>query len=313
MHFRKVVVTGGAGFIGSHFVNRLRTECDEIVVFDNLSSGFESNIPEFVQFYKGDIRRAQDLETPMRGASAVFHFAEFIPNVEGHVIRFSSSNPKEDLDVSVAGTLNVLEEARKNDSHFILASSAAVYGSSAAPLAEIDSLAPISPYGVSKLCAEQYTLLYHRSYGLPVTIFRFFNVFGPRQRKYLMFDCLSKLKKDAKRIELLGTGKEKRDYVSIVDLIDEVLAVIQGSEKENLPIFNLGTGIGRTTTDVVKLIAELVGVQPELFFLGRMWRGTSDCLVADMTKTQRYFHRPTGDFRLSLGELVSWFRVQYGL
>lgn len=308
--FSKAVITGGAGFIGSHVAELLVANTVETIVFDDLSSGFSENTPPAATLIKGDVRDDEAVKDVGKGADVIFHFAEFIPNIVGHVIRFSSTNPKQDLEVSVGGTVNLLEEARRHDCHFVLASSAAVYGSSVSPLSETSETVPISAYGVSKLCAEKYSLFYHRKYGIPVTIVRFFNVFGPRQRKYLMYDCLSKMKNDPHQVELLGTGNEIRDYIFVREVIDQILQLIPNSKYEDDPIFNIGTGVGRKTSEVVELLAKLTGQEPKFRYLGKTWSGTSECLIAETKKTAKYYSGSQRKFEDGLRELVAWFSSQ---
>ena len=305
--FGKALIAGGAGFVGSHLAERLLADGVEVTILDNLTSGFESNVPKGAVFHAGDVRDKGALEKAAKGSEVIFHLAEYIPNYPGHVIRFSSSNPREDLDVCVGGTINALEEARKNGAAFVLASTAAVYGSKSRPVDEESPMEPISPYGASKLCAEAYVNLYRRSYGLPVTIFRFFNIYGPRQRKYLMYDCLLKMKLDPKRVELLGTGKEVRDYIYVDDAIDQILALMAHSEDEPSPVFNIGSGVGRTSLEVAGSLARLRGIDPEFIILGSQWTGNSNSLVADVSRSRRHYKSQLTDFEKSLGLLASWF------
>lgn len=307
VRFRKILVTGGAGFIGSHLIEELATYRAQLVVLDNLSSGFESNIGNSVRLVKGDIRTPAQLKAAAMNADVVFHFAEYIPNVEGHVIRSSGKNPTQDAQICVEGTLNVLEECRRNDSSFVLASTAAVYGSSEDPVREDSIQDPISVYGVSKLCAERYSLLYAKSYGIPVVIVRFFNVYGPRQRKYLMYDFLSKVRKTPRKVELLGTGSEVRDYIYVKDAVNILLSLVASQQHETLPIFNIGTGEGHTTGEIISQLEHIAGVNPALSYSGRVWPGTSRSLVADMTKTRRYSEPARKSLAEGMDALVSWF------
>ncbi|MDG6994419.1 MAG: NAD-dependent epimerase/dehydratase family protein [Nitrososphaerota archaeon] len=307
--WRKALITGGAGFVGSHLAERLLSSDVETRILDNFSSGFRSNVPKGAILIEGDVRKEEDVEIASRDADVIFHLAEFIPNNPGHIIRYSSSNPRSDLDVCVGGTINVLDKARKNDSQFVLTSTAAVYGSGSLPLREDSKTLPISPYGVAKLCAEEYAELYHRSYGIPVTIFRFFNLFGPRQRKYLMYDCLNKMNENPKRVELLGDGKEVRDYIFVNDAIDQVLALSK-LPTDSESIFNIGSGAGRTTLEIAQTLARHLGINPEFVLLGNPWPGNSSGLVADVSKSKSYLGEVLTDFDESLGHLISWYRNQ---
>jgi UDP-glucose 4-epimerase len=311
LDFERALVTGGAGFVGSHLVEKLSSSNVQVIVLDNLSTGFESNLNHLLstELIKGDVRNPKDVQiAATKDIDIVFHLAEYIPNAEGHVIKSSTEDPVQEVRICVEGILNVLEECRKNDSHFVLASTAAVYGSSPFPLKEDTTPDPVSPYGVSKLCAEQYSLLYRKMYGLPITILRFFNVFGPRQRKYLMYDFLKKARGNPKVIELLGTGNEIRDYIFIDDVLSEIFSLIKASQKESLPIFNVGTGVGRTTRQVSEKLKELLNLNSEIKFSGYVWPGTSNALVADMSKTRRFFRGNLTPFDDAIAYLVSWFK-----
>lgn len=305
--FSRALVTGGAGFIGSHLSERLIELGVEVTILDNFSSGFETNVPKSAKVVRADVRDKDGVHKACNQIDVIFHLAEYIPNIVGHVIKFSSENPREDLDVCVGGTLNLLEEARQNDTHFVLASTAAVYGSAAVAFAEDSVLQPLSSYGVAKLSAELYTQQFHRSYGMPFTILRFFNVFGPRQRKYLMYDCLAKLKRDPTKLELIGTGEEVRDFIFINDAVDQIIALPTLSRREESPIFNVGTGEGRTTKDVVGKLIELRQINPKIAFAGNKWIGNSNCLIAETKKTKHYFKGTMVPFNDSLASLIRWF------
>jgi UDP-glucose 4-epimerase len=306
--FKRALVTGGAGFVGSHLVQRLVALGVQTSVLDNFSSGFRENVPKKVRVFKGDVRDKEAVRSSMQNVDIVFHLAEYIPNIPGHVIRFSASKPREDLDVCVGGTLNVLEHARINATHFVLASTAAVYGSATRPLREDSRTSPVSSYGAAKLCAETYTRQFQRSYGLPVTIFRFFNIFGPRQRKYLMYDCLQKISRNHRNVEMLGNGREVRDYIHVADATSRVLALVRASAREPAPIFNIGTGIGRTTTEVVNKLAEKLGTHPTFTYRGVRWVGNINRLVADMSKTNRYYRGGFTDYEQCIESLIEWFK-----
>lgn len=308
-HFARALITGGAGFVGSHLAQRLIDYGVQVTILDNFSSGFEDNVPKQSTLIRGDVRDNKAVQSAAQGAEIIFHLAEYIPNYPGHVIRYSASNPREDLDVCVGGTINVLEEARKNRAHFVLASTAAVYGSKSIPVIEDMQPEPISPYGTAKYCAELYTQLYHRVYGVPITIFRFFNLFGPGQRKYVMYDFLLKAKRDPEHIDLLGTGQEVRDYMYVGDAIDYVISLVQVPEDNSLPIFNLGTGQGRTTLEVIQVMTQVLGINPKLNFQGNPWTGNINSLLADMTKTRRYINGDDANFEDCLHKLIDWFRT----
>ena len=175
----KVLVTGGAGFIGSHVVDRLLQEGHDVVVVDNLVTGKRKNVPKAVQFYKLDIENPK-LERIFRNErpSIVFHLAAQMN------VRRSVEDPMFDAQVNVLGTLNVLEQASKHGARKVIFSSSggAIYGEQLAfPAPESHLTQPLSPYGISKLCGEHYLSYYHRLSGIQVVSLRYANVYGPRQ------------------------------------------------------------------------------------------------------------------------------------
>jgi UDP-glucose 4-epimerase len=224
-----VLVTGGAGFVGSHLADRLANEGAKVYVLDNLSSGRRDNISgKNVELVQGDIRNAKLVDTLVKKSDIVFHLAEYIPETSsygpGHVIKYSVENPLLDFDVSCRGSLTVLDKCRKYDKEIVFTSSAAVYGENKnASVSEDSPTAPSSPYGASKLCAETYMVLYSKLYKMPVTVLRFCNIYGPRQRKYLMYDILLRLMKNPNKLEILGTGMEQRDFIYVDDAINAML------------------------------------------------------------------------------------------
>ena len=311
MNFSKALITGGAGFIGSHIAQRLLQNGVETRILDDLSSGFERNIPKGATFVKGDVRDRDLVREAVKDVDVIFHLAEFIPNVVGHVIRFSADRPREDLDVCVGGTINVLEEARRINAQFVLASTAAVYGTYENPCREDSVLQPISPYGVSKLCAELYTQMFSRTYGLPITIFRFFNIFGPRQYKYLMYDFLRKISESGELVKMQGDGHEVRDYIYIDDAVDIILSTLDNriaGVSSPTPIFNIGTGVGLTTSDVINRILLARGIHRQIAYQGDSWAGNIRKIVADTSKTMQYVGaRELHPFDDALASLISWY------
>jgi nucleoside-diphosphate-sugar epimerase len=262
--YSRILVTGGAGFIGSHLVDRLITEGFEVSVIDNLDTGRLENIPHQKRkklcFIKGDIRDFNLVKEAVKDIDVVFHEAALAS------VTLSVEDPILTNDINVTGTLNLLRASA--DFHvrrFIYASSAAVYGD-AAPIQKREdmTLNPTSPYGVSKFAAENYVKVFHTVYGLETVSLRYFNVYGPRQR----FDIewayggvitifMNRLLKGMPPI-IYGDGKQTRDFVYIQDVVDaNVLAM--NSKKAVGEIFNIGTGtkvsvnqVAATLKDVMK-------------------------------------------------------------
>ncbi|MDI6642896.1 MAG: NAD-dependent epimerase/dehydratase family protein, partial [Candidatus Hodarchaeaceae archaeon] len=202
----KVLITGAAGFIGSHLADKLRSLGPEVVGLDNFSNGFMENLAALkkdkgFKLIRGDILNPKELLNAGRGADSVIHMA-----AQPSVVK-STEDPVRDFELNVTGTLNVLECARKTDMMVVIfASSSTVYGDAALPTPEDHPLRPISNYGASKAAAEAYCSSYSSLYGLRTASLRYYNIFGPRSRKGVMFDFLQKLRTDNRRLEVLGTG-----------------------------------------------------------------------------------------------------------
>ena len=293
---------------------RLATGGDKnIVILDNLSCGHKENIPiaSNVSFVKGDIRDETLVDRLARKCDTIFHLAEYIPETTkygpGHVIKFSAEKPLEDFDVNTRGTLVVLEAARKNHNKVIFTSTAAVYGkTNLTTISENDARLPVSPYGASKLCSELYVSLYSRVFGVPGTTARFFNVYGPRQRKYVMYDMLLKLSSNPERLEVLGSGQESRDFVYVQDAVDALLLIAADPEAE-FQVFNVGTGIATSILKVVELLKRILQRDTEVEITGKSWPGDLKTITANIDKLRSLDYEPKFSVEEGLKKLVAWF------
>jgi len=310
-----VLVTGGAGFVGSHLVDRLATEGKKLYVLDNLSSGRRDNISgQNVNLVQGDIRNARLVDTLVKKSDIVFHLAEYIPETSsygsGHVIKYSVENPLLDFDVSCRGSLTILDKCRRYDKEIVFTSSAAVYGENKnAPMNEDSPTAPSSPYGASKLCAETYMVLYSKLYNMPVTVLRFCNIYGPRQRKYLMYDILLRLMENPKKLKILGTGMGQRDFIYVDDAINAMLLAVR-SQKSNGVVFNVGTGTSVSIREAVGVILRVIGIQPEISFTQASWKGDVKKLGANVDRIRKLGFQPKYSLENGLKETIDWFKTQ---
>jgi UDP-glucose 4-epimerase len=248
-----VGITGGAGFIGSNLSRRLLSEGYEVVVVDDLSTGLVSNVDqEKSTFHQISITDPKSLSVALKDCGTIFHFA-----ARGSVPR-SVKNPVATNTVNATGTLNVLEVARANGAHLIFSSSSSVYGrNTQLPKDELMWLSPMTPYAASKLAAEGYVQSYASSYDLPTTIFRFFNVFGPRQRPDHEYAAVLPkwiwLAMQGKPIEIYGDGTASRDFT----YVDTVLDVAITAMKEKViseGTINLAFGNRIFLNDVIALL-----------------------------------------------------------
>lgn len=312
---KNILVTGGAGFIGSNLVDRLVSQGHNVSVLDNLTSGSEANLPKGkIRFTKGDIRDVDLVNTLVSQSDMVFHLAEYIPETEnygpGHVIRYSVENPLLDFDISCRGTLILLEKCRQYNKRLIFTSTSAVYGTEYhSPIGEQFKTLPISPYGASKLCAETYVTLYARLYGLPTNVVRLFNVFGPRQRKYVVYDTLLKLRKDPQKLEVLGTGHEVRDFIYVGDVVDALL-LVANTRKSRGEIFNVGTGEGTKIMDLIEMITSILRFSPRVTYSSESWKGDVNTLIAETSRIRGLGFTPKYSVKDGLDEAIKWFNAK---
>mgnify|MGYP001051195653 FL=1 len=242
---RRALVTGGAGFIGSHLVERLLEMENEVVCLDSLSTyytGKEDNIKECLpqkrfHFVRGDILDTPSLLAAAAGCEFVFHLAAQ-PGV-----RYSLEHPEEVTRVNVEGTINVLEASRRIDAkRLIFASSSSVYGVPRyLPINEDHPTEPLSPYGASKLCAEEFCRSYSRLHGIDVAILRYFAAYGPRQRPDMAIRKFVSAVLDGTSPTIFGTGDQTRDFTYVDDIVAGTLLAASASSA-NSTILNLGSG-----------------------------------------------------------------------
>ncbi len=253
----RIVVTGGAGFIGSHLVDRLIEEGHEVSIVDDLSTGKKKNLNPKAEFYKLDILSPKigRMFTKQR-PETIFHLAAQMD------VRRSVKDPIFDGQVNILGTVNLLEQAVKiGTKRVIFASSGgAVYGEQERfPATEEHPTHPLSPYGISKLAAEHYLYYYGKTYGLQWTSLRFGNVFGPRQDPFgeagvVAIFTLKLLQNEQPVIN--GTGKQTRDYVAVDDVVEANMAVLNSGVNDT---FNVGTGRETSVNQLFHSLAEAVG------------------------------------------------------
>ena len=259
--YAHVLVTGGAGFIGSHIVDRLLENGLEVKVIDNLSTGRLDNIKSLIGksnllFIKGDIRKRETVKKAIKDVEVVFHAAAFVSVTQ------SINNPLIANEVNATGTLNLLEASlSSNVKRFILSSSAAVYGQQdALPIKEEAQLNPDSPYAISKLAAELYAKTYYRNYGLETVCLRYFNVYGLRQTAgpyaAVITEFIDHLTRNKPPI-IYGDGEQTRDFINVKDVVDaNVLAMEKNCAGE---ILNIATGSQLTMNKLFEILQILVG------------------------------------------------------
>ena len=298
-----VVVTGGVGFIGSHLCKTLLEHGAKVIAYDDLSTGkivhIEKLLEKGLKFVKGDVRDSVALEEETRGCKIIFHLAAQTS------VPFSMKNPKEDCEINVVGTLNALEVARKADAKLIFASSAAVYGNpDKKPTPEDYPVHPVSFYGLSKCLGEDYCRFYNENHGLDVVILRIFNAYGPDCHG-VMADFLEKLRRTPDRLEVLGTGKQSRDFVHVSDLVRFCL-LIAASPTATGQVYNVGSGTTTLVSELAKKIVDLLGLEVRITFgSGQAWEGDMLATHADISKAMKDFHwRPLTGLEDGLKSLI---------
>ncbi len=271
----RAIVTGGAGFIGSYLVDALVERGDEVVVVDDLSSGKREHLNPGARLDERDIREGLDLD----GAEAVFHLAAQAD------VQVSMQRPDHDAAVNVVGTVRVLEAAREAGVPLVFTSTGgAIYGECDGPAAEDARREPLSPYGIAKLCGEEYLQGWNRTYGTRNVVLRLANVYGPRQDAGLeggvVAIFLERLA-HGEQAAIFGDGLQTRDFVYVGDVVSALLAAV-GLDGG---VFNVGTGIETTILDLHRACATVTGTNAEPRFedarLGDVRRSVLDVSLAE--------------------------------
>ena len=280
---KSILVTGGAGFIGSHLNKKLSSLAGNLIVYDNLSNGKVENVKHLpkVHFVKADILDLKKLHSQEK-ADVIYHLAAQV------VVPYSMENPTEDFETNARGTLNVLEKARKDDARVVFASSAAVYGNTTQlPTPETNGFSPDSCYGLSKVVGEEYCNMYSKQYGLDITILRFANVYGPKCHGVIE-DFLNKISRNPEELEIIGTGMQSRDFVHVYDVV-EALILSATSEVAIGDTFNIGFGKTTTIIDLAKIILKILGLTEKTVLkpTNVPWQGDIRVIWFDISKVEK--------------------------
>lgn len=289
-------VTGGAGFVGSHLVDRLMQDGHTVIVYDNLSLGRESFIRHHYgnkdfTFIKGDLLDVELLQSSSCSSDIVFHLA-----ANSDIVK-SATHTKIDLEQGTFATYNLLEAMRCNGIKKIaFTSSNVVYGEAKKmPISEdYGPLFPISMYGASKLACEALISAYCHNFGMKAWIYRFANVTGPRVTHGVVLDFYRKLKKNPFELEILGDGKQAKPYIVVQDIVDGMLFGINNSD-EGINYFNLGTEGSTSVTLIANEVIKVLGFNDvKLQFTGgdRGWRGDVARVKLDMSKLKELGWKP---------------------
>ena len=303
------LVTGGAGFIGSHICEELVGQGHAVRAFDNLSSGYRRNIEHLghsVEFVEGDIRDPEALERACRGVTHIFHEAALVSVFD------SVEKPAEANDINVTGTLNVLLAAKKNGAQrVVLASSSAVYGNNPVlPKAETMLPQPESPYAVSKVTGEYYLRVFALLHSVETVSLRYFNVFGPRQDPGSFYSgVISRFTDDVKNSRtptVFGDGLQSRDFVFIRDVVQANMLAMHSGRVGRGEVFNIASGQITTLLDLLSVISRLSGISVAPVHrevrAGDVRHSAADISLAEAT----FGYKPEYSLQSGLTELWKW-------
>ncbi|MBM3309822.1 MAG: NAD-dependent epimerase/dehydratase family protein [Candidatus Altiarchaeales archaeon] len=310
----KILVTGGAGFIGGHLCEALLKEGSEVVCMDNFNDYYnpkykQENIKDCLQNKKFTLLTKDFRDKDIAKVFDKYDIRRVIHLGAQAGVRYSIENPLLYLDVNVSGTLNLLEASRKNNvKHFIFGSSSSVYGlNKKVPFSEEDKVdKPISPYAASKAAGELYCHAFSHLYGINTTCLRFFTVYGPRGRPDMAPYKFTKLISEGRPIEMYGDGSSKRDYTYITDIVD---GIVEASKKEfKYEIINLGDSRAVELNYLISLVEREVG-RKAIIERKPVQLGDVPLTFADISKAGRLLnYQPKVGIEEGVKRLVSWYK-----
>ena len=305
-------MTGGAGFIGSHLTERLVEAGAQVRVLDNLSSGNEKNLSavrQLVDFHRADLRDASAVDLAVSGCEVVFHLGAnaCVPkSVEDRACDFSTNT---------VGSFHVADAViRHRVRRLVYVSTAAVYGPPrTVPVSEEAPCEPISPYGGSKLAADRLLISYARTFGFELALLRLFNTYGPRQPRYVIHDLIRKLQADPTRLEVLGSGEQRRDYCYIADTVEALLLAATTPAPSPL-VLNVSGGRTISIRELTGLLLQTLGLtETEVHFGQPSWKGDIDVLSGDISRLRALGWCPRVDLPEGLGRTAAYFLGRDGI
>ena len=308
----KALVTGGAGFIGSHLVEALVARDARVTIVDNLVTGTIDNlssVADRVSFVRLDLTR-DDL-------GAVLEAGQFdlIVHAAGNAnIPISVSEPQRDFEDNALATLRLLESVRRSSAQpkIVNISSATVYADTrGAPMTEKDPMDPVSPYGVSKLAAELYVKVYAQLHGLRACSVRVFSVFGPRLRKQVVWDFMTRLSRDPANLTIRGDGTERRNPTHVSNIVSAILLTADKAEMRG-EAYNIGSRDSVSIAELARDVAHAMGLDPDIEVAGHAQQGHARAWVADVTKLESMGYTPQIGYHDGLRQTVEWFHSVHG-
>ncbi len=308
----KFFVTGAAGFIGSNLVDALLARGDEVVGFDNMSTGnlqFLAGAKSSAAFslVEGDLLDRTALEQAMKGCEVVIHLAA---NAD---VRFGTDHPFRDLEQNTIGTFNVLEAMRTCGIRRIaFSSTGSVYGEAAVIPTPEDAPFPVqtSLYGTSKVSGEGLISAYAEGFGFQGLVFRFVSILGPRYTHGHVFDFCKQLRQDPTRLYILGDGKQRKSYLHVNDCVRAILTAL-GKVEDKYAVFNLGVEGYCAVNDSVGWIASEMGINPQREYSGgtRGWIGDNPFIFLDCTRMRKLDWAPQHSIEESVRETLRWLQA----
>ncbi|NJE49402.1 NAD-dependent epimerase/dehydratase family protein [Thermococcus sp. 9N3] len=297
----KVLVTGGAGFIGSHLVDNLMELGHEVRVLDDLSAGSLDNIKRWLdsenfEFIKGDMRNPEIVREAVKDVEAVFHLAA---NPE---VRIGSQSPELLYETNVLITYNLLNAMRDSSAKYLVfTSSSTVYGDAEVIPTPEDyaPLEPISVYGGAKLAAEALISGYAHTFGFKALIFRLANIIGERSNHGVIYDFINKLRKNPEELEILGDGTQRKSYLHVSDTVEGMLKIFEHfkGDAKTVDFYNLGNDDWITVREIAEIVSEEMGLKPRFVFTGgvdggRGWKGDVKFMRLSIEKAKATGWRP---------------------
>jgi len=312
-----ILVTGGAGFIGSHLCERLLSDGVKVICLDNFDSFYDPNIkirnvegvkkksPELFELVTGDIRNPEHLKGILQENQI-----DFVVHLAARAgVRPSISDPLLYQDVNIRGTIVLLESCKAHGiKNFIFASSSSVYGENQrVPFTEKDlDIQPISPYGATKRAGELLCYSYHHLYKMNIACLRIFTAYGPRQRPEMAIHKFARLIDQGGKIPMFGDGSSRRDYTYIDDLVDGILGVIR--YHKGFEIYNLGESQTTSLKELIQFIEKAIGKKANVEMLDPQ-PGDVSVTYADITKAKRVLkYQPSVKMEEGIKRFVEWYK-----
>lgn len=306
----EILITGGAGFIGSHILAQLQGRRDmDVVVFDNLSSGSKEHVPVGMELIEGDVCD----EAAVDALFADHHFDAVIHLAAQTMVPTSVEQPVLDCRINLEGVLHVLEACRTHGTgHILFSSSAAVYGDNLhIPLKETERLVPTSPYGITKMTTEHYLRVYHELYGMDATVFRFANVYGERQGEKGEGGVVSifcKLLSQRQGITVFGDGNQTRDFVYAGDIAQ---AIIRALPLKGYHTMNVSTGQETSINDLIRSFEKAVGYTVPVQYTAPRTGDILRSVLSNEALKRDLGFVPEMDLEEGIRRTYDWYRSQW--